>query len=74
MDPYELIELYGLTETAHDLPIPDDETLAERSVCEAFEALFAPLIGTGLELEIEPIAHGLATVLHRRRDHTKKDM
>lgn len=74
MDPYELIELYGLTETAHDLPIPDDVTLAERSVREAFEALFAPLIGTGLELEIEPIAHGLATVLHRRRDHTEEDM
>ena len=74
MDPYELIELYGLTETAHDLPIPDDETLAERSVREAFEALFAPLLGTGLELEIEPIAHGLATVLHRRRDQTDEDM
>ncbi len=68
MDPYELIELFGLTETANDLPIPDDETLAERSVREAFEALFAPLSGTGLAVEVEPLAHGFATLLHRRRE------
>lgn len=68
MDPYELIELFGLTETANDLPIPDDETLAEQSVREAFEALFAPLSGTGLGVEVEPLAHGFATLLHRRRE------
>jgi hypothetical protein len=68
MDPYELIELFGLTETANDLPIPDDETLAEQSVREAFEALFAPLSGTGLAVEVEPLAHGFATLLHRRRE------
>lgn len=68
MDPYELIELFGLTETTNDLPIPDDETLAEQSVREAFEALFAPLSGTGLAVEVEPLAHGFATLLHRRRE------
>ena len=67
-DVYDAIELFGLTETADDLPIPTDEVLSDGCVREAFEALFAPLSGTGLAAEVEPLAHAFATILHRRRD------
>ena len=65
---YDAIELFGLTETADDLPIPADDILGDGCVREAFEALFAPLTGTGLGPEVEPLAHAFATLFHRRRD------
>lgn len=68
LDTYETIELFGLTEGADDLPIPDDDTLRDAIVREAFECLFAGLQSTGLAREIEPLAHGFATLFHRRRD------
>ncbi len=40
--------------------------LRDRAVTEAFEALIGTLQGSGLASEIEPLAHGLATVLQRR--------
>ena len=65
---YETIETLGLTEVGASLPIPSDEVLTGRCIGETFEALFAPLVSTGLEGEIEPLAHGLVTVLFRRRE------
>ncbi len=65
---YDEIELFGLTETADDLPIPCDDTLRDAIVRETFESLFSGLSGTGLHKEIEPLAHGLATLLYRRRN------
>ena len=65
---YDEIELFGLTESADDLPIPCDDTLRDAIVRETFETLFAGLIGTGLHREIEPLAYGLASLLHRRRN------
>ena len=50
------------------MPIPSDEVLTGQCIGETFEALFAPLVSTGLEGEIEPLAHGLVTVLFRRRE------
>ena len=66
-DVYETIETMGLTETADDLPIPDDDTLRDKIVRETFEGLFGGLQGTGLHAEVEPLAHGMATVFHRRK-------
>ena len=67
MTTYDEIELYGLTEIGTDeLPIPDDDALQGRAVREAFEALIGTLQGTGLGSEIEPLAHGFATLLQRR--------
>lgn len=65
---YETIETLGLTEVGASLPIPSDRVLTGRCIGESFEALFGPLVSTGLEGEIEPIAHGLVTVLFRRRE------
>ena len=75
LDAYETIELFGLTETADDLPIPCDDTLRDKIVRETFEGLFAEMQGTGLHAEIEPLAHGLASVLFRRRNalETERD-
>ena len=67
LDTYETIELFGLTETSDDLVIPCDDTLRDKIVRETFENLFAELKGTGLQREIEPLAHGFASVLFRRR-------
>ena len=64
---YETIETFGLTETAGDLPIPQDDVLRDRVVSETFEVLLGGLQGTGLHGEIEPLAHGLASLLHRRK-------
>jgi len=64
---YEAIELFGLTEKDAQLPIPQDEVLKDGIVREAFDTLFGQLNGTGLEAEIEPLAHGLATVFQRRK-------
>lgn len=64
---YEAIELFGLTETNAALPIPQDQVLKDGIVRESFEALLGQLRGTGLEAEIEPLAHGLATLLQRRK-------
>ena len=58
---YETIELFGLTEKDAQLPIPEDHVLTDHIIRESFEALLGPLRGTGLEAEIEPLAHGLAT-------------
>ena len=67
LTPYDEIELYGLTEVgSDDLPIPDDDALQGRAVREGFEALIGTLQGTGLASEIEPLAHGFATLLGRR--------
>ena len=63
---YETIELFGLTEKDAQLPIPEDHVLTDHIVRESFEALLGQLRGTGLEAEIEPLAHGLATILQRR--------
>ena len=55
---YETIELFGLTEKDAQLPIPEDHVLTDHIVRESFEALLGQLRGTGLEAEIEPLAHG----------------
>ena len=64
---YETIELLGLTEKDSQLPIPTDDILKGAIVRDGFEALFGAMQGTGLEAEIEPLAHGLATVFQRRK-------
>lgn len=66
LDEYERIELFGLTEHEDCLPIPDDETLKLSVITEAFEALFCNIVNTGLEREIEPLAHGFASLFFRR--------
>ncbi|WP_171182081.1 DUF2493 domain-containing protein, partial [Ruegeria sp. HKCCD8929] len=71
---YDTIELFGLTETADDLPIPSDDELRDAIVRETFEALFSGMVNTGLHREIEPIAHGLASLIFRRRDAADKDL
>lgn len=68
LDTYETIELFGLTENADCLPIPNDDVLSDQTVREAFDALLGPLSGTGMQAEIEPLAHGFAMLLHRRRN------
>ncbi|WP_419738648.1 DUF2493 domain-containing protein [Ruegeria sp.] len=67
LDTYEMIEMFGLTERADDLPIPNDDVLRDEIVREAFEALVGGLSRTGLHGEIEPLAHGFASLFHRRR-------
>lgn len=64
---YDTIELFGLTEKDADLPIPHDDVLSGQIVRDTFQNFFGDLIHTGLEQEIEPLAHGFATVLHRRK-------
>ena len=64
---YETIELFGLTEKDAQLPIPEDHILSDHIIRESFESLLGQLRGTGLEAEIEPLAHGLATILQRRK-------
>lgn len=64
---YETIELFGLTEKDADLPIPEDHILKDSIIRETFETLLGQLRSTGLEAEIEPLAHGLATILQRRK-------
>ena len=64
---YETVELFGLTEVDADLPIPEDHVLQNEIVRETFDAFFGGLFKTGLEAEIEPLAHGFATILHRRK-------
>jgi hypothetical protein len=68
MDTYEMIEQFGLTENADCLPMPDNATLRDVLTKEAFDALLGPLTGTGLATEIEPLAHGFASLLFRRRN------
>ena len=67
LNVYETIKTFGLCETLADLPIPDDDELRDRIVREAFEGFLGGLQGTGLHGEIEPLAHGLATLFHRRK-------
>ena len=71
---YEIIELYGLTEKGAALPIPEDHILTDNIVRETFEALLGQLRNTGLEAEIEPLAHGLATILQRRKIAIGKEL
>ena len=71
---YEIIELYGLTEKGADLPIPEDHVLTDSIVRETFEALLGQLRNTGLEVEIEPLAHGLVTILQRRKIAIGKEL
>ncbi|WP_342075122.1 DUF2493 domain-containing protein [Yoonia sp. SS1-5] len=67
LDTYDAIELFGLTENGtDDLPIPSDDELQDQIVGETFETLIGGLQKTGLASEIEPLAHGLATLLQRR--------
>jgi hypothetical protein len=64
---YDEIELFGLTENgADDLPIPEDDDLRGRAVADAFDALIGTIQGSGLASEVEPLAHGFATLLQRR--------
>lgn len=66
-DAYEKIELFGLTENgSDDLPIPNDDELADAMVRECFDSLIIGLRGTGLQSEMEPMAHAFATMLQRR--------
>ena len=67
LDVYETIDVFGLTEGADDLPIPNDDALRDEIVREAFEALVGGLSRTGLHGEVEPLAHGLASLFHRRQ-------
>ena len=71
---YETIELFGLTEKGAELPFPEDNILKDCVVRETFEALLGQLRNTGLEAEIEPLAHGLATILQRRKVALGKEM
>ena len=71
---YDAIELFGLTEKDAQLPIPQDDYLQDAIIRETFEAFFAPLRNTGLEAEIEPLAHGLATLLQRRKVALTKEV
>ena len=64
---YETIELFGLMEKDAELPIPEDHILKDSLIRDTFETLLGQLRGTGLEAEIEPLAHGLATILQRRK-------
>lgn len=64
---YENIELFGLSERDAELPIPEDHILQNEIVRETFDNFFGGLIKTGLEAEIEPLAHGFATILQRRK-------
>ena len=74
LDNYETIELFGMTEAGADLPIPDDDFLRDQIIRETFEGLFGGLQGTGLHSEIEPLAHGLATVFYRRKVAIEKQL
>jgi hypothetical protein len=67
MSIYREIELFGLVENEDELPIPDDCEIVNQGVREAFEALFGTLNGTGLQSEIEPLAHAFATIFDRRK-------
>ncbi len=67
LDTYDTIELFGLREANAELPIPNDDVLRDQIVRETFECLVGGLRSTGLHKEIEPLAYGLATLLHRRR-------
>ncbi len=69
---YDQIELFGLTETADDLPFPNDDELRDAMIRETFEALFSGMVNTGLHREIEPMAHGLASLIFRRREAAEK--
>lgn len=71
---YDAIELFGLTEKDAQLPIPNDDTLKDAVIRETFEALLGQLTNTGLEAEIEPLAHGLATILQRRKVALAKEL
>ena len=71
---YETIELFGLTEKGAVLPIPEDDILRDSITRETFEALLGQLRGTGLEGEIEPLAHGFATILQRRKVALGKEL
>ncbi len=65
---YVTIELFGLTEKDAELPIPPEDHILKDSITrETFETLLGQLRGTGLEAEIEPLAHGFATILQRRK-------
>ena len=74
LDGYDKIELFGLTENEDCLPIPNDDVLSDQIVRETFEHLFSALVGTGLNREIEPLAHGLASLLFRRRNAIDKEL
>ncbi|WP_299969344.1 DUF2493 domain-containing protein [uncultured Roseobacter sp.] len=71
---YETIELFGLTEKDAAMPIPTDEMLKDAIIRETFETLLGQLRATGLEAEIEPLAHGLATILQRRKIALTKEI
>lgn len=71
---YETIELFGLTEKDAHLPIPEDHILTDNIIRETFETLLGQLRNTGLETEIEPLAHGLATILQRRKIAIGKEL
>ena len=63
---YETIETFGLTEKDADLPIPNDDELREHIIGKTFDTILLGMRNTGLHREIEPIGHGLASLIHRR--------
>lgn len=64
---YETIETLGLAELNAALPFPSESDLRHKMVQESFEAIFAPMIATGLEAEIEPLAHGFTSAFFKRK-------
>lgn len=70
---YDAIELFGLTEKDAQLPMPEDNILTGAIIGEAFDVLLGQLRNTALEAEIEPLAHGFATILQRRKITLEKE-
>ena len=60
---YEIVELFGLIEKDAHLPISQDDILKDSIIRKTFDALLYQLRNTGLE----PLSHGLATILQRCR-------
>ena len=72
---FDRIELFGLTENgSKDLPFPCEEEQRNHILQPAFSALCDPLMGTALECEVEPIAHGLAALMFRRKAIYEKQL
>lgn len=66
LDTYETIALFGLREANAEIPIPNDDVLRNQIMAETFETLIGGLRSTGLHNQVEPLAHGLATLVYRR--------
>lgn len=72
---YDEVELLGLSERGSDeLPFPDDDFLQDHILQPCFSALLDPLQYSALESEIEPLAHGVASLLFRRKKALAKQL